>query len=157
MSFCPECHAEYREGFTRCASCDVDLVERLPEAFDLSEENIAQALEGQDLVPVARQGDFDVVKEMREYLATKQVASLILDDKEFKPPPGAPARVMLVVGSADVEVAREALGAKFNDMVAEEGLQADSDLTYGTCPACGQAVGEDQEECPECGLFIGKA
>ena len=30
--FCPKCHGEYREGFTRCASCDVDLVTELPAA-----------------------------------------------------------------------------------------------------------------------------
>ena len=28
--FCPECQAEYRQGFTRCADCDVDLVYELP-------------------------------------------------------------------------------------------------------------------------------
>ncbi len=28
--FCPKCKAEYRQGFTRCADCDVDLVEVLP-------------------------------------------------------------------------------------------------------------------------------
>ena len=28
--FCPLCKAEYREGFTRCASCDVDLVPSWP-------------------------------------------------------------------------------------------------------------------------------
>ena len=28
--FCPECRAEYRPGFTRCADCDVDLVQELP-------------------------------------------------------------------------------------------------------------------------------
>ena len=27
---CPSCGSEYREGFTHCASCDVDLVEPLP-------------------------------------------------------------------------------------------------------------------------------
>jgi len=32
--FCPECRAEYRDGFTRCSDCDVDLVERLPESSD---------------------------------------------------------------------------------------------------------------------------
>jgi hypothetical protein len=26
---CPECACEYREGFTRCSDCDVDLVEPL--------------------------------------------------------------------------------------------------------------------------------
>ena len=35
--FCPLCKAEYREGFTRCADCQVDLVEsivELPEEDD---------------------------------------------------------------------------------------------------------------------------
>jgi len=27
--FCPECKAEYRQGFTRCSDCDVDLVQEL--------------------------------------------------------------------------------------------------------------------------------
>jgi hypothetical protein len=27
---CPSCGSEYREGFTHCASCDVDLVEPVP-------------------------------------------------------------------------------------------------------------------------------
>ena len=30
--FCPNCHAEYLEGVTRCADCDVDLVASLPLA-----------------------------------------------------------------------------------------------------------------------------
>lgn len=30
--FCPQCKAEYRAGFTRCADCDVDLVHELPAA-----------------------------------------------------------------------------------------------------------------------------
>lgn len=29
--FCPQCKAEYRPGFTRCADCDVDLVWELPK------------------------------------------------------------------------------------------------------------------------------
>ena len=30
--FCPVCKAEYRQGFTRCADCDVELVHELPAA-----------------------------------------------------------------------------------------------------------------------------
>ena len=30
--FCPNCRDEYRAGFTRCATCDVDLVESLEAA-----------------------------------------------------------------------------------------------------------------------------
>ena len=29
--FCPQCKAEYRQGFTRCADCDVDLVHELQQ------------------------------------------------------------------------------------------------------------------------------
>ncbi len=31
---CPECGSEYREGFTRCSDCDVDLVEPQVEPVD---------------------------------------------------------------------------------------------------------------------------
>jgi len=30
--YCPQCKAEYREGFTRCADCDVELVKNYVEA-----------------------------------------------------------------------------------------------------------------------------
>jgi hypothetical protein len=29
---CPQCSSEYREGFTRCADCEVDLIEQPPPA-----------------------------------------------------------------------------------------------------------------------------
>ena len=32
LMFCPQCKAEYRPGFTRCADCKVELVDQLPEA-----------------------------------------------------------------------------------------------------------------------------
>ena len=46
--FCPTCKAEYRQGFTECADCGVELVYELPE------ESPKVAAEGQDadLVPV---------------------------------------------------------------------------------------------------------
>ena len=31
MPWCPKCLAEYREGFIRCSTCDVPLVDTLPE------------------------------------------------------------------------------------------------------------------------------
>jgi hypothetical protein len=30
--WCPTCGAEYRDGFTRCADCDIDLVDHEPVA-----------------------------------------------------------------------------------------------------------------------------
>ena len=31
MPWCPKCKAEYREGFTECSTCQVPLVDTLPE------------------------------------------------------------------------------------------------------------------------------
>jgi len=37
--FCPQCGSGYREGFTRCTECDVDLVARLPEELPEPDHN----------------------------------------------------------------------------------------------------------------------
>ncbi len=156
MPFCPECQAEYRDGFTRCYSCDVDLVDRLSDPFDTSDENVRRALEGKELVPVTR-GYLDVVKETRELLAGSRIASLIVDSDEAPVHPGAPKQVLLVVGKDDIQAAAHVLGDTFQGMLDEEGLSGERNLNYQQCPACGHEVAEDREECPECGLFIGKA
>jgi hypothetical protein len=51
---CPQCKAEYRQGFTRCADCEVDLVEALAgaEAADaraLSNGGLVTLWAGEDL------------------------------------------------------------------------------------------------------------
>src|SRR5258706_6152278 len=38
--FCPECRAEYRPGFGRCADCDVDLVQELPLELSGTEKTL---------------------------------------------------------------------------------------------------------------------
>ena len=53
--FCPVCKAEYREGFTRCADCDADLVPSLEEGR--TEANPAELLwQGTDVVFFAAAG-----------------------------------------------------------------------------------------------------
>lgn len=155
MPFCPVCLSEFREGFTRCNSCDVDLVDHLEQEMELSEDNIRAALEGKELVLVTR-GELEVVKETRDLLSSKRIASIVVDDEEAKVPAGAPPRVMLAVSKDDVEAAAKILGEKFQQMVAEEGQEVSNELSYDTCPACGTKVPENAEECPECGLFVGK-
>jgi hypothetical protein len=51
--FCPQCRSEYRQGFTRCKDCDVDLVWELPpEDHDV---NLVKVFESGDpaLIPIA--------------------------------------------------------------------------------------------------------
>jgi putative signal transducing protein len=50
--FCPECQGEYREGFTECADCGVQLVDKLPEP-EAARDQISDA----GLVALLRTGD----------------------------------------------------------------------------------------------------
>ncbi len=43
--YCPQCGAEYREGFTRCSDCDVELVPQGPPEGDLEPVELVTILE----------------------------------------------------------------------------------------------------------------
>ena len=42
--FCPHCLDEYRDGFTRCSDCDVDLVSELADAGDAQDDELLQVV-----------------------------------------------------------------------------------------------------------------
>ncbi len=154
MPFCPECRAEYRQGFTRCASCEVDLVESLPELAPLTEAEMRKALEGKELVAVTS-GYLEAVLEMRDRLAGARVLSIIEEAEKAPPQPGLPKRVKLMVAKDSLEAAAACMGEAFRSMVAQEGLQPSTEIHYDRCPACNSPVPPDAEECPECGLVVG--
>jgi hypothetical protein len=54
--FCPLCRTEYRPGFTRCADCDVDLIEALPvgQAPEVLESDLEVAWRGGDPIAYSR-------------------------------------------------------------------------------------------------------
>jgi len=68
--FCPKCKAEYREGFTHCLDCDVDLVASLPKEEELAEnENIVEEENENDItfIPVLSTynlGDIALIKSI---------------------------------------------------------------------------------------------
>jgi len=51
--YCPECSGEYREGFTHCADCDVDLVESLPSPGGAPDGELVTVLETSDPAELA--------------------------------------------------------------------------------------------------------
>lgn len=51
--FCPDCRGEYREGFTRCEQCAVDLVETIPPKDETSADDLVPAFQSTDGLLVA--------------------------------------------------------------------------------------------------------
>ncbi len=55
--FCPECKSEYREGFTHCTDCDVDLVHELPREK-------AEFVDYEEIIATHNPGDISIIKSI---------------------------------------------------------------------------------------------
>lgn len=51
--FCPQCACEFREGFTRCSDCDVDLVPALPMTGESPDSALVRIVETDDVALIA--------------------------------------------------------------------------------------------------------
>ncbi len=71
--FCPTCKGEYREGFARCADCDVELVPELPPDIELSLEYI-------DLVNVKTYSSRHEAELAKGILAVNGITAVIFGD-----------------------------------------------------------------------------
>lgn len=117
--FCPNCQAEYRPGFTRCADCEVDLVESLDQA------PAKEKSEGGDFpMPVLLWSGVDraTLEQLREALDNVDIA---YNDETLE------ARLLyasmrhpleLWVKREDLEAAKQAVAALFAP--GEEDLEA---------------------------------
>ncbi len=169
MSFCPICHAEYREGVMSCAHCEVELVASLDMVRPkMTEDQILGYLEKRELVPVAKAG-YDRLKPIRDLFCKKNIASIILREDGEGCGAGCVGlgALNLMVAEEDIEAAVGVLEEEFSGLVNSVGEDADLDIVDGgraaldydegklICPACGEEVQSGQNECPECGLYIG--
>ena len=66
--FCPECGAEYREGFGRCVDCEVDLIAEAPSPA-------GRPAPAARLVTVLRSGDRTVLAMAKSLLQDAGIAS----------------------------------------------------------------------------------
>ncbi len=78
--FCPDCRGEYREGFTRCELCGVDLVKALPPVDEASKE---------DLVPVFQSTDGLLVAATRSALESQGIPVVVQGEEAFLLPSNA--------------------------------------------------------------------
>lgn len=97
--FCPQCKAEYREGFYRCSDCDIDLVDSLPP------EPPPEYVDFQPILATFNTGDIAVIKSI---LDGEEITYYFLGEHiNLVRPLGDPARLM--VRSDQVETAIELL------------------------------------------------
>src|SRR5215471_19355815 len=100
--FCPQCKAEYRVGFVRCSTCDVELVDQLPVAGP----PIKLGFEGpdSDLVVVRKyvnRFDADLAKTALEGFGIDSMIRSDIDEIEYS--------LALIVRSQDLKNAEEIL------------------------------------------------
>lgn len=165
MPYCPECHAEFREGVGECASCAVPLVAERPGRDPFaSARGMAQMLEGETL-RAAFLGGPTGLAELREMLAERRIPSVIAPPQEGCSTTCKP-RLMLLLRGEDVGPAQEAFESSFDaehrsELVqpidaGDPGGEEEEEAPLTECPACGTPRSSaDEQECPECGLFLG--
>lgn len=94
--FCPNCKSEYREGFTRCSDCDVDLVDRLPE-----EER------KEDLVNVFETAEPALVDVVASFLAANSIQYIIKGTASTRLGRGLGTHAQFWVAQEDEDASRE--------------------------------------------------
>lgn len=145
--FCPVCHDEYRPGFTRCATCDVDLVDAVgakPEAKPAAVLSEVAAEEA-----TANFCGFLSLDEARaardKVLATRRRAEiLICEAPRARPDDPFKEEYWLRVAPRDFRAVADLVGF-------EPGSAADEDDSF-VCSACGATVQSAHDQCPGCGL-----
>jgi hypothetical protein len=80
--FCPKCHAEYRQGFTRCADCNVELVQNLSH----TEDDVSNARHGGTLEPLWEGEDLALHSTLLQEL---ELAGIRYFDEAMSVYPGA--------------------------------------------------------------------
>ncbi len=162
MPYCPQCRAEYRPGFETCAHCDVSLVAELEPDY-LSDDAMAQMLEGKDLVAVGT-GAIESAKELRRAMGRACVPCLLGPPQDSGARSCAP-RVSVYVAREDIERAGRVFEERLADLIDSGDLVAgeagsvensEGDAALDSCPACGATLSSASiEECTDCGLALG--
>ena len=97
MPFCPGCMTEYREGFTHCVDCDLELVSALPQE--------SPELRLPDSINLVKLAGFSTVAEaemMQELLEDNGIGTLIRGRTDPIGIPSGAARIELLVAGADL-------------------------------------------------------
>ena len=155
--FCPRCRCEYLGSVLVCADCGVELVP----------EHSLESL-GRDEMPgiadltCVRAASVSWAQALSQRLAKAGIShriEAVPDEAEGEGVRGEPDALLpygVWVLEADLPAAREVdedfLRSQIPDL--PEDLSAHAPAGEDQCPACGTAVSQDAQECPDCGLVL---
>ncbi|HEX9060926.1 MAG TPA: DUF2007 domain-containing protein [Clostridia bacterium] len=98
--FCPKCKCEYREGFTRCSDCDVELVDQIiDETKDVSKND--EKPEFVDCVLVMTTYNAADILLIRSVLESSGITHFIQGETDMFMGYIGPARVMVEKDQAE--------------------------------------------------------
>lgn len=101
--FCPKCKSEFREGFSWCSSCNVELITDLPSNPD---KKVSGFIDYEFIYSTFIPGEVALIKSL---LDSENITYFILGENLLYVPLFEPARIMIKKDQA--MKAREILGA----------------------------------------------
>lgn len=151
---CPRCKHEYRPGFTRCATCQVDLVEAEalaePEPVRHATHVTMDANTMAELLPFCGFITLDEARHAREQLRQSDIpADILIREAETEEE---------TLEEYWIRVPRRRF-AEVADVLHEEPAEPEEKEGNGevhasetfACSACGEDVEGDADVCPHCG------
>jgi hypothetical protein len=138
--FCPKCRDEFRPGFTRCASCDVDLVQELGGPAQAPTSVVRPS--PTRLVDFCGFFSLEEARTARDELRERRIRTEIVVREAPDAAWDAPVReeYWLRVDPSRLQDVEHAL--------TDEASEPPADFS---CSECGQAVATEERFCPRCG------
>jgi hypothetical protein len=107
---------------------------------------------------VIAQGDASYLQELADVLEAAEIEARVVAPEDCDT--GCAPRLLLVTLPENLDAARSALEAHWNDDLDDDAKAAvstvvDLDAAEATCPACMNTFPTDATRCPECGLNFG--
>jgi len=152
--YCPVCKDEFRSGFTRCAGCDVDLVDGAPREEAARPEAQAEPSAGSGrLADYCGFTDIEDARDGRDRLRDADIGTDIVIREAPESPSDGPIveEYWLRVETTGLARAVKVLGFDAADEHEQAPETPDDHAEGFDCGACGHSVSEHETSCPKCG------
>ena len=146
--WCPQCKSEFRAGFDRCASCDVELIDHEPEEAAPAEPPPKRAARMEFCGFLSLEEAVDARVRLREVGLVGDI--LIRDAPRLDGAPDPGDEFWLLIDPAHAKAVQTVLDMK--------GMEPETEPEAPThCPACNAKRDPRDRLCLRCGHFLGES